>query len=102
MDMYYVSLSTGALVQGIYSSLDKAKAAVETHYRKMCLSAQPNFVEHILQNMEWVEVHPGEWGWCPIGWNQKQNVWGQNNTIDGTFEDVTITHIELDQRLPIV
>lgn len=102
MNMYYVSLSTGALVQGIYSSLDKAKEAVVLHYRKMCNSGQPEFMEHVLQNMEWIEVTPGSWAWCPIGWDTKRNVWGQNNTIDMVFEDVAITAIELDYKLPIV
>ena len=101
-ELYYVSLSTGALVQGIYSSLDKAKEAVVKHYRLMADSGNPEYIDHMVQNMEWVETVHNEWAWVPVIWDRNRNVHGQNKTLDGRLEDVTITVIELDRRLPIV
>lgn len=100
--IYYVSLSTGALVQGAYLTLDKAKQAVEKHYRLMADSSNPAYIDHMIQNMVWVETVLNEWVWCPVEWDKNRNALGQNNTIDTVFENVSITKIEIDRRLPIV
>lgn len=99
---YLVSLSTGGLVQGLYSTLQRAQDAVRAHYLMMNGSGQQGFIDHVLDNMVWVQVHDS-WLWLPVDWDRNRNPHGQNNTLDDVLTDVTITVLPMDATaLPVV
>ena len=98
MEMFLVSLSTGGLVEGSYSTLDKAKAAVEAHYH-LIRGDRPDRSG----DMVWWPV-PGGLKWrmvedaVPVYPNMPRN-----STPDGILEQVIIRFLDpVDSPLPMV
>lgn len=98
MEMFLASLSTGGLVEGSYSTLDKAKAAVEAHYH-LIRGDRPDM--------------SGQMVWWPfpgaVEWRMVEDAvpkyprMPRNSTPDGILEQVIIYILEpLDSPLPMV
>ena len=101
MEQFLVSLSTGGLVEGSYSTLDKAKAAVEAHYH-LIRGSRPDRSNE----MQWV----GD-----LDTGLKRHVWlmkdstvrkypdiPSNSTPDGILTHISIEQLQLDSPLPVV
>ena len=101
MEQFLVSLSTGGLVEGSYSTLDKAKAAVEAHYH-LIRGDRPDRSNE----MQWV----GD-----LDTGLKRHVWlmkdstvrkypdiPSNSTPDGILTHISIEQLQLDSPLPVV
>lgn len=98
MEQFLVSLSTGGLVQGSYSTLDKAKAAVEAHYH-LIRGDMPDRSG----DMDWF-YSPGCWNWCMCqDIVPKYPGTPRNSTPDGILEQVEIWILDaVDSPLPFV
>lgn len=94
MVMYLAEVFTGASSQGLYSTLQAAKQAIEAHAAAMEV---PN-----IEDMVWVDNYGGGFGWAPKDWDQSKLLWGQCTAGNGIMEGCTITVLDLDEPLPFV
>lgn len=99
MEQFLVSLSTGGLVEGSYSTLDKAKAAVEAHYHLIRGDRPDRSVD-----MFWWQVLPGQLEWrMLVDVVPKYPNTPRNSTPDGILESITISTLDpVDSPLPVV
>ena len=98
MEQFLVSLSTGGLVEGSYSTLDKAKAAVEAHYH-LIRGDRPDRSG----DMYWWLVAPDTWQWC-VRYDvvPMYPTSPRNSTPDGILTHISIEELQLDSPLPMV
>ena len=97
VEVYVASCFTGAHCSGVYSTLEKAQAAIEDHYRTL-----KNAPETADLDMRWVKVGE-DFAW--VRDNFKDGIdhpWFSNTTPDKLMEGCMVSTLVLDKPLPFV
>lgn len=95
---WLVTMSTGGVVEGIFSTLENAKAAVERHY-KLILGEQKDRSAEMI----WWPTGDGLWEW-----RMYQEVkpdypnLPRNCTPDGVLESIQVRRFYKDEPLEVV
>lgn len=97
--VYVASCWTGAKCEGVYTTLEAAQQAIETHYKCLVMESPDMRIE---EAMQWVPVH-NDWAWVPLDYKPGiDHPWFVNKTPDGLMEGCAVIEHELDQPLPVV
>lgn len=100
MKVYLAECSTGGLCNGVYTTLDKAKEAIEEHYRDM--RGIPDSADI---NMKWIGSPLEGWVWVDEAYNGsvlEARMGRRNKTKPATMENISIQELLLDCPLPYV